>query len=274
VPVGGVRLAPRPKVGLVRAALALLVLAALAAALPASADAAKRCKHRHHKRTHCHKVRKPKKPAPPSGDQSTTRPANGPILSDADAAAHVKLGGFEPRADNAAANQRVPTADEIAAFRAASDNPYRDHVTGAFTGTTDELIQWAAWKWGLDEDMVRAEAAQESWWHENAVGDNGESFGLMQIRAKYHPGTFPLSRESTAFNLDYYGAVIRSYYDGHETWLNTVEHGQPYAAGDIWGAIGAWFAGRWHTGPADQYIAKVRALQAQRIWAQPDFQNG
>jgi hypothetical protein len=251
---------------------ALALLAPLAAA--PSADAARRCHHRPHKRPRCHTVR-PKPPVPvPTGDQATTRPVGGPILADPDAAARVRAAGFEPRPDNTAANHRVPTAEEIAAFRAASENPHRDHVTGAFTGTTDELIQWAAWKWGLDEDMVRADAAQESWWHESAVGDNGESFGLMQIRAKYHPGTFPLSRESTAFNLDYYGAVIRSYYDGRETWLNTVEHGQPYAAGDIWGALGAWFSGRWHTPPADQYIAKVRALQAQRIWAQQDFISG
>ena len=37
-------------------------------------------------------------------------------------------------------------------------------VTGNFTGTTDEIIQWAACKWGIDEDIVRAQMAKESWW--------------------------------------------------------------------------------------------------------------
>jgi soluble lytic murein transglycosylase-like protein len=35
-------------------------------------------------------------------------------------------------------------------------------VTGNFRGTTDEIIRWAAWKWGIDEDLLRAVAARES----------------------------------------------------------------------------------------------------------------
>jgi autotransporter family porin len=37
-----------------------------------------------------------------------------------------------------------------------------DRVTGNFTGTTDEIIQWAAHKWGIDEDVVRSVATAES----------------------------------------------------------------------------------------------------------------
>jgi autotransporter family porin len=44
-------------------------------------------------------------------------------------------------------------------------------VTGNFTGTTDEILQWAACKWGIDEDLVRAQAAFESWWRQDAKGD-------------------------------------------------------------------------------------------------------
>lgn len=44
-------------------------------------------------------------------------------------------------------------------------------VTGNFTGTTDEILQWAACKWGNDEDIVRAQAARESWWQMTAKGD-------------------------------------------------------------------------------------------------------
>ena len=33
-------------------------------------------------------------------------------------------------------------------------------VDGDFAGTTDQLIQWAACKWGIDEDIVRAPADQ------------------------------------------------------------------------------------------------------------------
>ena len=43
-------------------------------------------------------------------------------------------------------------------------------VTGNFTGTTDEIIQWAACKWGIDEDIVRAQVAKESWWYQRPAG--------------------------------------------------------------------------------------------------------
>ena len=40
-----------------------------------------------------------------------------------------------------------------------------DRVTGDFSGTTDEILQWTACKWGIDLDIVRAQAAKESYWH-------------------------------------------------------------------------------------------------------------
>jgi hypothetical protein len=59
-------------------------------------------------------------------------------------------------------------------------------VTGHFTGTTDEVIQWAARKWGLKPDLLRAVATVESWWRMSTVGDNGDSFGLFQVRRPFH----------------------------------------------------------------------------------------
>jgi hypothetical protein len=145
-------------------------------------------------------------------------------------------------------------------------------VTGHFRGTTDEIIQWAAWKHGISEDLLRAVAVQESYWHMSTVGDNGDSFGLFQIRRPFHccPS---LARNSTAFNADYYGAILRAYYDGKETWLNTVERGRDYQAGDLWGSVGAWFAGRWHTPPAEDYIKAVRGHLKARTWRARGFGN-
>ena len=60
---------------------------------------------------------------------------------------------------------------------------------------------------------------------------------------------------------------------GNETWLNTVEHVGTYQAGDEWGCVGRWFAGRWHTAPAQQYIRFVKKYLRERIWTQPDFQE-
>ena len=61
----------------------------------------------------------------------------------------------------------------------------RNRVTGNFTGTTDEIIQWVACKWGVDEDAVRAQIIKESYWYQSNVGDNGESFGLGQVRGDH-----------------------------------------------------------------------------------------
>jgi len=37
-------------------------------------------------------------------------------------------------------------------------------VDGQFTGTTDEIFQWAACKWGLPDNLIRADAVTESTW--------------------------------------------------------------------------------------------------------------
>lgn len=194
-----------------------------------------------------------------------------PPLSDSAAARLVHRSPWEPRPDNAAADRHVPSTAEIAYFRAHSDMPYKGQVSGAFTGTTDEIIQWAAQKHGLDPNLLRAVAAVESWWHMSTNGDNGDSFGLFQIRRPYHCCDF-LAANDTAFNADYYGAIIRSYYDGRQTWLNTVSgNGARYRAGDLWGSVGAWFSGRWHDPGAAGYIAKAKQYMRERVWRAPGF---
>jgi hypothetical protein len=230
----------------------------------------------------------PDDPAPPpaGGDTgpttSLTRPVGSPPLRDAEAAAHVKRSPWEPRSDNALANGYAPSDSELASFYAASKQPYARSVTGRSTllaPTTDELIQWAAWKWGLDEDLLRAVAVKESEWHQSMLGDyrGGPisqtgcadswcpvSFGITQIKDQWHDsghgGTWPLSQRSTPFNLDYYGRWFRSCYDGNETWL------RGYAAGDQWGCVGAWFSGRWYDSDANDYIASVKNSLASQIW--------
>lgn len=36
--------------------------------------------------------------------------------------------------------------------------PYKKYVDGNYRGTTDEIIQWAAAKWGLNTNLMRAVA--------------------------------------------------------------------------------------------------------------------
>lgn len=209
-----------------------------------------------------------------AGTKSTFRPAGSPVLSDAEAAARVRPSGPEVRPVNATRNLTMPTAEQLEQFRAANQTLYEPHkqlVTGAFTGTTDEIIQWAAWKWGIDEDVFRAQAVQETWWDTNVAGDGGISHGLFQIKRTVHLGTHPLSVDSTAFNADYTGALFRWYYDGHATWVMDVEHGKDYAPGDAWGAIGAHYAGRWWTEGAQEYVGLVQQHLADRTWEKAGF---
>lgn len=173
--------------------------------------------------------------------------------------------------------------------------PWR-RVTGNFTGTTGEIIQWAACKWGFSVRALRAQAAKESYWTQTNLGDwtqdptrcapghgigqDGrpgwcpESVGMMQIRAPYVAYRIAVgSARSTAYNLDAYLAVWRSCWRGDETWLNDVERGREYRAGDEWGCIGRWFSGRWYTQPSLDYMAAVQDYYRQRIWRTASFRN-
>lgn len=213
--------------------------------------------------------------APAGAEEVVTHPPIGwGPLTDKQAARMVDRSGFEPRPGNAIENRTVPTKRQLRRFHRQSDMPYQRHVDGRFKGTTDEIVQWAAYKWGLHPDLLRGVAAVETWWDMDFVGDNGDSFGIFQVRRPYHC-CLPFMRDSTAFNADYYAAIVRSYYDGMQTWLDNPnvadENGSPYAPGDIWGSVGAWVTGRWHVAANEVYVGKVKQRIAERIWLTPDF---
>lgn len=173
----------------------------------------------------------------------------------------------ENRPQNATANHTTGrTIPFIEGADDAGNAALAGRVDGNFTGTTDEIIQWAACKWGIDEDVVRAQAVRESWWIQSTVGDNGESFGLLQVRAPYHPNTFPQSRDSTAFNADYTLASRRACFEGYyHYWIPAA------AKGDLWGCTGLWYSGKYRDAPALQYISEVQQHLAARTWAQAGF---
>jgi hypothetical protein len=194
-------------------------------------------------------------------------------LTDTQAAALVHHSPWEPRADNDRANHRRPHQAFLRRFHLHSDMPYQAYVTGDYSGTTDEILQWGAHKWGFSPRLFRAVATVETWWHQSFVGDEGSSFGLMQVRVPYHC-CLPVIQTSTAFNVDYYGAILRAYYDGKQSFLQQVEHGRDYHPGDLWGSVGVWASGRWHLGTSDSYVQQVKQRVADRVWRTPDFANG
>jgi hypothetical protein len=205
-----------------------------------------------------------------------------------------------PAAENKGMNRRYNHTDGHYVGRQflAGDKPQADRllaprINGHFTGTTKEILRWAACKWGIDQNLVFAQAAVESWWRQTTKGDwessgcppghgpgvDGrkglcpQSWGILQNRYPYEKSSWPGIARSTAMNADTAYAIWRSCYDGYETWLNTVPHVGRYHAGDTWGCVGRWFAGRWHTSAAQGYIAKVRSYLAEKIWTKPDFQE-
>jgi autotransporter family porin len=210
-------------------------------------------------------------PAAGASAASTTQPVGFHPLSD-QAAADLVQPAAENRPQNQTPNHTVPSHRLLRDWRKHNKMPYRRFVDGNFIGTTDEIIQWAAYKWGLDEDVLRAVAVIESWWRQSTVGGHHSSYGIFQVRAPFHcGGKCVIARRSTAFNADYYGGIIRAYFDGRMAWLNKEPHGRKYVAGDLWGSVGAWFSGRWWTQPAASYIAQVQQRLSERTWAQSGF---
>ncbi|MGI8729577.1 MAG: hypothetical protein ACR2LK_06230 [Solirubrobacteraceae bacterium] len=238
-------------------------------------------------------------PPAPIGAITSWRAAGTAPLSNAAAAARVSPAS-ETRPANATANSYRPTAAELDRFRNGQRdvynrtqltyNPLAAYVTGGYSGTTDQILQWVAHKWGIPENIVRSVAANESWWKMSQRGDLKtvtdpwsypafsrvgstndvyQSLGIMQIKwtpQGRHQGTEPLRWKSTAFNADYWGSVIRYYYDGLCDWCGT-----GYSAGQGWNSVGAWYnPSPWSTG-SSTYQKNVKSRMRQRVWAQAGF---
>lgn len=272
---------------------------------------------------------------PPPGGFFHSLPAGSweNLPSDASCAAQVHSSLWEPRPDNTVPNHDMPELDAVHASLATrprnTANGYDPRwdtwllarVSGHYTGTTDEDIQWAACKWGLPDDLLRAIAFRESDWFQREVYGDGRcvpqhgcgdlvgpsdasttyctglatagetddsgggsgmcpgTFSLVGVKSWQAPGwgtmpgnqngTFPFSRDSTAFALDYLGAFLRGCDEGWVHWLGNGT--STYAAGDLWGCVGVWYAGAWHSPAALRYESLVRAAEEERPWLSAAF---
>ena len=199
---------------------------------------------------------------------------------------------WEPRPDNYASNHTVGDGSYV--WGPASIDAYWAAwaakvplVQGQFTGTTTEMFSWAACRWGIDEDLLRAVAVIESTWHQSTWGDRCAgndatigSFSVMQIKNKNCDGSLlwggmPDVQLSTALAVDFYAARLRACYNGDfydgGSWLyggQTVRQiaaarGWPYV---LWGCVGSWFSGSWYDSGAVGYINNVQTALAQRVW--------
>jgi hypothetical protein len=220
-------------------------------------------------------------PTPSAGEYFGTLPVGTAVpRTDADCAGRVTRNPWEPRPENNVANHTVPSGPVP-----WNNNPgwtywsafiaKRNKVTGNFTGTTDEIIQWVACKWGIDENLIRAEATLESYWVRSTQGDfaNGKyhSFGLMQVsqddaNGNLLKGGYPNTMQNTALDVDYYGSELRACFEGDfwdgGGWL----YGAAQVKGDMWGCVGYWYSGNWYDAGANQYIASVKNYYNTKPW--------
>jgi hypothetical protein len=234
----------------------------------------------------------PPRPLPPSvAGYFTVLPPGSPMPSDATCAARVHRSKWEPVPENRVANHTVApspnTLGDFSQWNPTWNATYKPRINGSFTGTTDEIIQWVACKWGWSDNLVRAEAFVESHWRQ-AVGPKfgfGDytsdpssctydhqppcptSFGIMQVKWNFHPAgvlsnspqsSYPWITRSTAYNLDVQVAEMRGCYDGMSTYLGNT-------TGDLWGCLQDWFSGSWTPG-GGSYSAEVQAALTTEPW--------
>ena len=223
-------------------------------------------------------------------------------MTDAQAAAKVQRSSWEPRPQNQTANNTVPPADFAKPNDGWGTNWDKTYarVTGNFTGTTDEIIQWGAAKWGISDEVLRAILMNESNWYQNLksadgtpvhgkgygdyghcpssqvgspYGDSGpSSFGITQVKwcsfnrtdAGNPPnsGGYPWIERSTAYAVDMWGATVRRCFEGW-SWMGDAPRG------DIWGCVGRWYSGDYN--PNQEYVVSAKAHYANKPWRQAGF---
>jgi hypothetical protein len=208
-----------------------------------------------------------------------TLPVGAALPSGTECAAKIQRDQPELRPENTSANHVVPRRVSLPVwddFTEQANRQFVPRIDGNFTGTTGEILTWGACKWGLNADILRAVAVQESHWLQSTVSDMSDdprdcvggakppcptSFGIMQLKHIYLPGSYPLSQQSTAFNVDYYGARTRACYEGWVSYL-----GNGYGPGDIWGCVGWHWSGQWRDPGALRYIHRVHHHLDTKPW--------
>lgn len=197
---------------------------------------------------------------------------------------------------NSTANHTVPTTSQLSSFHSnptfIGDLSAADYqrIDGNFKGTTDQIIRWAACKWGLDENAMRAEAWEETdapvhAWAQAQVGDwttvqanchagawngwNGsgcwKSYGIFQVQPLTW-NVWPEVQSTTAFNVDFRSGYQRACMNGHVRGLGTSYPGSSDTNERFWGCMGEWYSGAWNDTGALYYISLVQKWVSSEPW--------
>ena len=229
-------------------------------------------------------------------------PTGTPLPSETKCASDVASDTFEPQPQNAEPNSTMPSASELATYRAevargegGAPGSYLARVDGQFAGSTDAILKWASCKWGFDENVTRATAVNETHWRQLEIGDvgNGTSLGILQVKSRDYPSTCEpvassqnaadvtepgcYSYRSTTFDADYKLAQQRACFEGKIDYLrdDSPPAGYPsYPDGTpeqmMWGCVGWWFSGHWFDSDALTYISQVQSYLSGEEWLHLD----
>lgn len=203
----------------------------------------------------------------PTPSYFSTLGYNASLPSDQQCAASVPTTP-ETQSANSAFNATEPTSAQLAAYAAGNytdtfqdDYTQYKRVDGRYTGSTDMIMRWAACKYGIDENIVRAQGWVESGWLQGGAGDEGtsqsqcvngnfnslwntsitepngdvisvsngcyQSWSAWQTKVYYEWMTWPMIMQSTAFGADYRYADQRACMNGAYTSYFASSNQQP-----------------------------------------------
>ena len=170
----------------------------------------------------------------------------------------------EVRPANTAANMTTGALPDLSKVSPSDPfYPYYSKITGACTGTTEQILEWAAKKWGFDQlgypDLAKAMAVVESWWYQSTIGAHGE-VGILQVNPCCW-ADWQKAQRSTAFDADYAMAVVRMHYDGN-SWLGAG------TKGNLRNAVAAWECGCGYNGGGN-YATRVFNYYVSKPWQHP-----
>lgn len=143
--------------------------------------------------------------------------------------------------------------------------------------TTTEAASFAACRWGIREDLIRAVMVQETDWHETLIGDTCSSyttdtghgsFSIIQVKNLNCSdsgdwGGWPRTANSIPFALDTYGAAFRACLE--QAFWYSIPTADDNARRER-GCVGAWFSGSYN--PDSAYTTSVYQHLANRDWEQ------
>ncbi len=232
----------------------------------------------------------------------STLPPGAPLPSGEQCAAWIKPTA-ETVPENAIANHTKPTASELAKLRTngyhftyMDDNNQYARIDGNYTGSTDMILRWAACKYGIDENVMRAQAWQESMWKQATHGDlhrnpqvcrggttnlwgyDGcplccwQSWSILQTKVvPYEWMTWPAIRESTPFAADYRAADQRSCMNGY---YRTYFHDHPSHDGHAyWTDISDWLGAKTNLAYSDVVLRGCIGKHYSGDWYDPAARN-